>query len=567
MFCSKCGVKIEKGNKFCPKCGHSISGEAKEPAEAAKHGKGCAWVCLIVIVIVLFSALSSYSGRIKNTPELKYGLYCLAALIILFIGWGLFKAIKNLIKAFRTRPWKTGLTAGLIIAVIVIPALLISSYSRRRLADNFGAFQNSLADVLNAKYLGDDIMADKSSASFSSVKAITQAAVDNMAKVKGDDKYYQAIYDWASQINTVAASKKTWKNLPDPPSGIGEVLSSQAAKYQYQISLDRTVLLKDYGDWAIAKDDKDAMRQIAAELKAEETWQNNLADQFAIDFINQAYAATNSVKTPRASLPRGGCKGVMPCRRKTGPLISHLAQAARNFSVGSPGAAEEWKKDWDDFTKIVKINNGYNLEGLGVIQNGQAKQDISPMEQAFNSECQAKDGTTGGTGGVKDRLPITLSAGALNCDYKDGPRACWDTLTRVGQRLMGGENGCAELNLLPKPAPVAAPKNSAPTATSKPKAKTTTPTAKPATAPNWDGNYNITMTKPNCDSPIELTVFQITGGAVNNLYGNNAPIDANGKATMVSGEMTMHFAFTENGVSGTWSAGQCNGTFQGSKNG
>lgn len=90
------------------------------------------------------------------------------------------------------------------------------------------------------------------------------------------------------------------------------------------------------------------------------------------------------------------------------------------------------------------------------------------------------------------------------------------------------------------------------------------------TADSWDGNYDAQMTKPNCDSLVELTAFQVLEGSVVNLYGKNAPIGTNGKATMVmnySSGMTVNFTFSSSGskksISGTWvSAGKCSGTFQ-----
>lgn len=89
-------------------------------------------------------------------------------------------------------------------------------------------------------------------------------------------------------------------------------------------------------------------------------------------------------------------------------------------------------------------------------------------------------------------------------------------------------------------------------------------------ATSWDGNYNTTMTKPNCDSPVELTAFQVVDNKVMNLYGNNATIGSDNHASMTmnySGGMTEKFTFFYSGgkkmLSGTWSSGNCNGRFQG----
>ncbi|HUD20689.1 MAG TPA: zinc-ribbon domain-containing protein [Candidatus Saccharimonadales bacterium] len=86
-----------------------------------------------------------------------------------------------------------------------------------------------------------------------------------------------------------------------------------------------------------------------------------------------------------------------------------------------------------------------------------------------------------------------------------------------------------------------------------------------SSAKSWDGYYTTTMTKPNCDSPIELDAFSVTDGAVMNMYGSNAKIGPAGKATMNMGSMTANFTFSSGGVSGTWSSSRCSGTFSGTK--
>ncbi|MFA7244159.1 MAG: zinc ribbon domain-containing protein [Patescibacteria group bacterium] len=86
---------------------------------------------------------------------------------------------------------------------------------------------------------------------------------------------------------------------------------------------------------------------------------------------------------------------------------------------------------------------------------------------------------------------------------------------------------------------------------------------------NWDGYYQTTMQKPNCDSSVELTAFYVTGGEVQNPWGGNAKIDSNGKAaeTLSAGSTptVVNMTFSGSKVSGTWSSGRCSGTFQGSK--
>jgi len=559
MFCSKCGAKIKEGAEFCEKCGKKvISGEnskedslkeelkeeikdeirkdelkeeIKKELKKEKPKTKWSWASCLAIVLVFFFVIGvvTVGTGTAQDKQISIGLMVFPAVIlgIWFAVW----LIIRLVRAFAKNKRKTLKVAAVILGAVfitaVVPAVSYIFLARNKVTDSFSTFQKSFGDVIYAKYLGDDIIAGKANANLNTVKATTQTAMDSMAKVKDDDKYYNAVYDWAEKINKAAANR-VWWNLPDLPSGIGEVISKDLAESYYQASLNHVAVLKDYGDWAIAKGDKDAMRQVAAELKAEEVWQNNLSDQLTFDYDRQALAATSSIKTPKANLPRGGCKGVVGCRKQTSPLIKNLSQAARNYSVGTPDSAKEWKGGWDEMLKVITIENGYNLEGMGVIQNGEVKQQTSPMEQAFNDDCKAKGGTTGGTGGVKDRLPTTLTAGTLNCDYKDSGRTCWDVMTRTGQRFMGGENGCTEQNLLPKPAPVPEP-----------------PTPVEPTA-SWDGTYHVAYSTMTCNTNVSTGYSQmfnsagfndtivVSGNRVRNFDGSTSQIDSAGNATYVS---------------------------------
>lgn len=89
------------------------------------------------------------------------------------------------------------------------------------------------------------------------------------------------------------------------------------------------------------------------------------------------------------------------------------------------------------------------------------------------------------------------------------------------------------------------------------------------TSKSWDGYYPTTMTKPNCDSSVELTAFVVSGNAVQNPWGSNVKIGSTGKVTMTynagSTPTIANATFTSSGVSGTWSSGHCSGTFKGTR--
>jgi hypothetical protein len=112
------------------------------------------------------------------------------------------------------------------------------------------------------------------------------------------------------------------------------------------------------------------------------------------------------------------------------------------------------------------------------------------------------------------------------------------------------------------------------TSTTTPAKTTKTETNKPVddtpTPASWDGNYDAQMVKPNCDSSVEITSFQVSGGQVVNLWGSDAAIGSDNQATLTydtGATMTVNFAFSmsagQAAASGTWSTSRgCSGTFQ-----
>ncbi len=86
---------------------------------------------------------------------------------------------------------------------------------------------------------------------------------------------------------------------------------------------------------------------------------------------------------------------------------------------------------------------------------------------------------------------------------------------------------------------------------------------------SWDGNYDVKMIKPNCDSSVEFTSFQVTDNEFVNLWGKNAPISKSGYATIImdTGAITTtKLKFDDDGASGTWKTSRgCSGTLTATK--
>lgn len=86
---------------------------------------------------------------------------------------------------------------------------------------------------------------------------------------------------------------------------------------------------------------------------------------------------------------------------------------------------------------------------------------------------------------------------------------------------------------------------------------------------SWDGNYKATMTKPNCDSSVEFTSFQVVDNEFVNLWGKNVPISKSGNVTIImdtGAVTTTKLHFEGNSASGTWETTRgCSGTIKATK--
>ncbi|MBR4652841.1 MAG: zinc ribbon domain-containing protein [Kiritimatiellae bacterium] len=82
MFCAKCGTKVADGQKFCPSCGMSVSGEpasdtvqagasAGTPVVVVKEKSGCFKGCAIVVgaMVVIGFAIAMFIGHSLSEAE------------------------------------------------------------------------------------------------------------------------------------------------------------------------------------------------------------------------------------------------------------------------------------------------------------------------------------------------------------------------------------------------------------------------------------------------------------------------------------------------------------------
>ncbi|MCX6810455.1 MAG: zinc ribbon domain-containing protein [Candidatus Berkelbacteria bacterium] len=552
MFCTKCGEKLKEGEKFCSKCGHPGHGSEEKSEEAKKEEpappkaavpaaparkKNPCLTCAGLFLIFILAPIILYLGFGSKSSTSSSAVFVWVAItaVTVFLLYLIYEFIKAIVK----KQVAGAIAMGVAILLILGAGTIIYYYQKDKEASSYGNMQDAFTSALAAEYLGDDIVAGKSTADFAGVKTQTAAATDSLSKVSppsGFSDYYNAIYDWSKKLNDAAASKKAWKTRPEAPTTFASQVSGYQAKDAFQTSLDRIVSTKDYGDLAIAKGDKDSMRYIGAELQAEDIALGDISTAYVVsvdrlaEIIVTPAEAKNSLR-----FPLGRCGDFAPCHGNVKKKLPPTWQSAHRYSVGDGDARTAWNNAWDDMLKTISIDNGYNTGGAGITQGSDPKA-VSPMEQAFNDECAAKGGKTGGASGVKDRLPTTLSAG-WNCNYPNGSQTCWDYLTTSGQRFMGGNNGCPEQGLLPKPytAPTWIPNFGG--GGNNGGGGTITPT--------WNGNYHVTYSTMSCNLGTSLgygSMFNaagfsdtvvVSGNKVKNFDGTTSQIDSAGNATFV----------------------------------
>lgn len=342
-------------------------------------------------------------------------------------------------------------------------------------------------------------------------------------------------------------------------------------------SLDEFAGLKAYGDAAIARGDKDAMRAVTGRLAALSHLLDNLDNQeFALS-PGTVLAATRTVCTP-------GNPTV--CVSDVKGSVGTVWRSARGYAVGTASAPAEWAAAWEPITAQLK---GIPIPGVVESTQSGVPGPVPPAVNAFWADCNALRGTNLGTS-VKERLPST--DGGYTCNYPVGRTNCWNLLTYAGQLYRGGPAGCPTQGLLPipsqpqsQPAPQPQPSAQTPAPTSIPApapAPKPKPPPSPAPAPalttnpaagNWTGTFVVIggLCSPYTGS-WNASVGQ--DGSITGSYdGNGFSGAVSGNGWSVSGSSGVSFTGTVSGnsVSGTFSGEPCpygggaSGNFSGSR--
>lgn len=541
MFCPNCGKKLQKNTRFCANCGATIHPKSGEKTDTTKRPSTSRRISGLIISIILLSVGAAFVSTSKD-PQVKNSLGVVLAIFAAIIGIWLFVELlrvffKSFVKLIGLSIKKPVVGIGLIAVVAALIFALnwaVGDYKYKQITPNVGLIQDNLAELFVNKAVGDAISGGKTAPySMQKVGEKTQAVSDNLTTLNIQSRlsdYKLAINDWASGMVTFSKDQKNWSNLGQDPGPFTLSLTETQAQDLLKASAGKIVGLKDYGDDAIARGDRQTMRYVAAKLQVQDHWLEGIDQSISPSFlslaINPVYALGR--KTPIvAQKRRNPCISKTVCASDIKKMAQGVWRSALGYTVGEKGANSSWDNAWKDAAPLIEVS-GYSIGGTGITQGNEEKPKYPPAVQTFISDCGAKGGTIGGTGTVKERMPTTEDG--RTCQYQGG--ACWDMLTYSGGRYMGGNPGCEERGLFPKittaQEPSTDPNNNDGNSPKAPRVS------------SWDGVYSVNA-NVGCNVPgiyssgllPSASQFTVKGNRVFDAQGGSYSINSSGQARMV----------------------------------
>lgn len=500
MFCSNCGAKISKDGQFCPKCGQSL--EEEKVKSARFSGKKF----LLVMVAAMISASAAVLATSSHDSQLQVPLIAISAIIsgflIIWIIIAVLKSLfklsvssfsmsKNLLQFFIRRPLIGTLIVLVLTMAIFAVNFYVSDYEYKQMQTALGIIQDSGVDAAVAKSNKNSYMAKQVSDRLSKLETASRL-----------NDYKLAIKQWADT--------ETGSVLGDPGPFVVNLTADQAQD-TFKVALSQITQTKGFGDDAIKKGDRITMRYIAAKLLIQNHWLEGVATSEEPGFLSVkpsiVYALEQRAKRPVVTKQRNICltANKRVCLNDVTKIIPGIYRSALGYGVGDKDAAREWHTNWTDAAAITEAA-GQPQGGTGITQGDKDQPQNPPAVQAFLDECKSKGGYLGG--GVKERLPTTEDG--RTCRYQDGK--CWDLLTYSGGRYKGGNSGCPEQGLVPKPPEKPAPKpqnKTQPQQNTQPQNQGGIPVQPPVNNNSWDGVYQVTS-EGSCDSNAPISIGNIS---------------------------------------------------------
>jgi hypothetical protein len=495
------------------------------------------------ITVIALSAISGFSGL-----------------------WLLGIVVVRGIRGRRRRSWAVAAVVVVAIQVLLVDGLNVVADSKA--TSTTALVQDSHAEVAAAVSLGDAIQQGRapSGVTFANVQSQASAAASRLTNLDVPGQladYTSSVKAWADDV--VAASIRAqagtpWQGVPHTPSPFQVDLTSGQASAAFATSLQQIAVLIQFGDRAVAVQDLAAMRYVGARLNAQSYWLEGIytsADPNVIaaqlHFIEPVNGAASAVvadgdpgRTPRRvpTCSRGVClprvRGALGglWNSMTGAALACAAAGGKFVSGGQHNGTcmtpidQQWPTASDQLLPMINASGGQPIGGAGAGVGPGVTVPVPPRLQAFRTSCQAQGGTTGNTIFVTERMPTT--EGGWGCQIG----RCWNYLTYSGTVYKGGEPGCPEQGLLPRPfGPVGGIVSQLGGFITE---------RIPTPPPTWDGTYNLQQLPMTCDvvgtpaygPALRLAASQAMSSATLPIRGNSVvspsgpvPIDSNNHAT------------------------------------
>lgn len=232
------------------------------------------------------------------------------------------------------------------------------------------------------------------------------------------EQWIEEIWQAAEKIKLTGSEEEwaaIWEPLTDNPPPFTTNLSDEEILRILKTKIDIIVTLKEQGDVAVEKGDRQVMNTIAAQLRVQNYWlKYHLLDRGSV------------------------CPQVGVCYEQITQTLPEVAEAAIDFAYGEQVPVETWSKVWEP-AELVIGGGGAIVTGAGLSVGPPDVYEFSPTTKAFFENCTSKGGIVGGTGGVKSGLPTTESG--YTC-WHDDRKQCWDFLTYSGGEYAGGPGNC-----------------------------------------------------------------------------------------------------------------------------
>jgi hypothetical protein len=323
--------------KFCKVCGASVPGITGAPSKEGGGDKPKRelhpWRGLTValgLVLVMGAALVlDYIFAPQNQPlqaVLISGFSVTTVLLVIYIvGLLIVKTTINLVR-FRRQPKSALITFTVLVALFLLIFLGIratnDNWYKQAVAD-LPLIQDSLVQVEAQRILGYMINAKKAPAgtTMAKIKNAVSAAGQRISDLKVSyplNDYQKVAVAYDNNVLAAASGTAKWSDLPDKPGDFRININQQQAHEILQASVKNIVSLKEFGDNAIQRKDRDAMRYIAAKLVVQQHWLNGIqhfanAGIWADKIITPVSANTDIYVPPvgagcAVDLSTGGCK-------------------------------------------------------------------------------------------------------------------------------------------------------------------------------------------------------------------------------------------------------------------